>query len=101
MCQVYKAGNATKETVILLENKSFKIKNESIKKDFLKVFELYIKSYCRRFQVSVTSIFDLNEALKMNCKVYDQMRIQYEKSIESNNIDKIKSLMVSKIFFDF
>lgn len=101
ICQMFKGGQKTKDVFLFLENKSFKITNETMKKDFLIVFRSLIEQFTKVYEISLGDLFDFDEAEKISRRIYEQVRNNYRDSIKTKMLEKLKLIMTSKLFFDF
>ena len=99
--KIYKGSQQTKDVLIVLQNKSFKIVNESIKRDYLKVFKNLINHFSINFDIPIKSIFNFDDAIKVSCRNYEIIQKQYYESIQQKTLEKIKAMMIMKLFFDF
>ena len=99
--KIFKGTQQTKDVLILLRNKSFKIVNESIKRDYLKVFKNLIHHFSITFEIPIESIFNFDDAIKTSCKNYDLIQKEYQESTKQKTLEKIEAMMIMKLFFDF
>jgi hypothetical protein len=101
ICKMFKGSQQTKDSYIFLENRSFKIANETLKKDFLGIFKCLIQELAKEHGLSIKKMFDFEEATNMSYKIYEQVRVDYKETLTTDKLKKVKLIMNTKLFFDF